>query len=74
MSLSHAIVFKWDRWFKDGRQNFDDNEWEGHEASHSNVQCNVKMAVERDRRLTIRECRKLQTLAVAQSIVSWLKY
>ena len=45
MSVSHAIVFKWHHWFKDGRQNLDDNERQGQEESHSHVQCNVKVAL-----------------------------
>ena len=32
MSVSRAIVFRWHRRFKDGRQNLEDNERQGREA------------------------------------------
>ena len=63
MSVSRAIVFKWHSRFKDDCQTVEDNGRQGREVDiHTSSATSIKMALEGDHGLTIRNGRKISTL------------
>ena len=75
MSVSRAIVLKWHRRLKDGRQNVENDEQQGREAViYASSATSIETALEGDRRLIIRELSEVTDVSCGNFIVSWLMY